>query len=583
MVSEIGLKETPGALEGRGASSARTWRASLRVYAVALVAYLLATWATEPHFMADTVPYADAALSGDRVRIWEFGHLLWRPLGRAFGLALEPVTRHFTGGDERAGIVLVFVTTSWLAGLLGVICLAGLARRFCRREWAVMVAVVGFIFAHGFLNFTQAGAPYVPGLAFLTAGLYLLTRHDATERRAWPTAFAAGLMLALSVGMWFLYIWSLPAALLSPLFLSGWTKKNLKLVVLSTIACALCGALIFGAAAGLLGIHTVEGFRAWVVKASHGATSSGLTRMLFGFARSFVNMGNDGMLVKRFMLHDPYNPVTLSEIFRLSLWKLALFYLFLASVVINLARWKGGRRVLALLLVNALPMLGFAILWQGGDIERYLPLYPLVFLALAVSLDGERAIPLLKYAALLFVLVASVVSVMVMAKPVLRGQERAVMSRLEDLRPRLKPESLVVTTHQQDELWRANYSFPFNPFFKEHANLVYAAANLGTVHTLEWREDFAARAVKTWDAGGDVWLSRRFFAQRPRAEWNWVEGASPVTWTHLHDFFSQMETGETAGGEDGFILLLRSQRNEELLRQLAARSETTKDETSASE
>ena len=48
-------------------------------------------------------------------------------------------------------------------------------------------------------------------------------------------------------------------------------------------------------------------------------------------------------------------------------------------------------------------------------------------------------------------------------------------------------------------------------------------------------------------------------------------GGSPVTWNDLRSFFAGMEMGESAGGEDGFTLLLRSTRNEQLLRELAAR------------
>lgn len=567
----------------RRAHADASWSASARTLVPLVVVYLLATWLTEPHFMADTVGYADAALSGDRQRLWEFGHLLWRPLGAAGAWVFAPLLRRWTGTDARAGVVLVMVTASWLAGLTSVLCLAGVLGRVCRREWVVLVGTVAFIFAHGFMNFAQAGASYVAGLAFLLLGLYALARDggggggggDAAPRREWLTALLAGSAFAVAVGMWFLYIWALPAAMVAPLFLFGFDRRRVRLVVKTTAFCALSGVLIFGGAMAVLGIDTLEGFRAWVLRASHGATSSGLARMVFGFARSFINMGNDGILFKRFMLRDPYNPVSLAEVFRLSLWKLALFYLFLAAVVANLARSGEGRRIAALLALSSAPMLVFAVLWQGGDIERYLPLYPFVFLAFARSLEGGRGdaslrgAAWLKGVALLFVVAMAVTSVGAMAKPVLQRQEAAVMSRLEELRPRLRPTSTVVTVHQQDELWRANYSFPFNPFFREHANLVYPAAALGTVHTLRWREDFARHAHATWAAGGDVWLSKRLFEPRPRAEWNWVEGFAPMSWRELHEFFSRMETGDAAGGGDGFVLLSNSERNRHILQSLA--------------
>lgn len=87
-------------------------------------------------------------------------------------------------------------------------------------------------------------------------------------------------------------------------------------------------------------------------------------------------------------MDDPYNPVPLGDLLRFSLWKLALFYAALAALVVQLARSPMGRRALALLAVCGAPVLGFAVFWQGGDIERYLPLYPMLFLALAI---GVRA------------------------------------------------------------------------------------------------------------------------------------------------------------------------------------------------
>jgi len=97
----------------------------------------------------------------------------------------------------------------------------------------------------------------------------------------------------------------------------------------------------------------------------------GVRRTIFGFAHSFIDLGKDGVLFKRFLLHDPYNPVSLRQLVRLSLWKLALFYAVVLAIATRLAR-SGRSNVLAICALSAGPVLVFAVFWFGGDIERYL-------------------------------------------------------------------------------------------------------------------------------------------------------------------------------------------------------------------
>src|SRR5262249_4514379 len=149
----------------------------------------------------------------------------------------------------------------------------------------------------------------------------------------------------------------------------------------------IASAIFYGSAAALQGIYTPHGFIQWMSASSHGITTGGFTRMVFGFARSFVNMGNDGVMFKRFLLHDPFNPVSLLDLVRVSLGKFLLFYLVLAILLVALLRTAQGRRFLAFLSLTALPVVTFAGFWQGGDMERYFPLYPAIFLSLAYALS----------------------------------------------------------------------------------------------------------------------------------------------------------------------------------------------------
>jgi hypothetical protein len=51
-----------------------------------------------------------------------------------------------------------------------------------------------------------------------------------------------------------------------------------------------------------------------------------------------------------------------------------------------------------------------------------------------------------------------------------------------------------------------------------------------------------------------------------------VESDDPrVSWTDIYTFFSQLQMGQSVGGEDGFMLLLPSPQNEKILRDWAQR------------
>jgi hypothetical protein len=447
----------------------------------------------------------------------------------------------------------------------------GLLARLLLLRWVVAVTLVAFVFAHGFLNFAQGGSSYIPGLALLLLSIYLLTEEQGETAPAWRAGVAGGLALAGSVCMWFLYFWAAPGALLAPLFLSrAPMRRRWRVTAWAALSSALTAGLAYAVVLWMLGIGSLAELRAWIFSTAGGTTTSGATRMVFGLARSFINMGNDGMLFKRFLIGDPFNSVTTWELVRLSLWKFGLFYLFILAVVVNLWRAGGeGRRMIACWLVGSLPIIAFAVMFDGGAIERYLPLYPFLFLALARSLDHERAHPLLSTVTLVFLAAAIVTNAGVMSKPARGRQQEATAARISDLQPRLRPESKVFTVNWQDDLVNFNRSYPFHPLNRDVGLRVNSLVTVGTTQVLRWREDLASQALVVWGAGGEVWVSRRALHDRPRAEWNWAEGDDArVSWTDFRPFVERLEAGETLGGEDGFFMLVPSPANKHLFRQL---------------
>jgi hypothetical protein len=576
MSQAASIEEVAGRSPGRiapasGATEAglRGRLAGFRRYALVLAVYLGATYATAAHFMGDTSMYARVILggqSGDH-GFGEFGHLLWYPVGWALSHLSMPAVRLMVRADAYTSALITLMAINWLAGLLSVFMLHAVVRKVAQREWIANVAAVGLIFSQGFLNYAHTGTAYVPGLALLLLGLYLFVtgaEAPAQSARGW----GAGAALAGAVGLWFNYILAIPAALAFPFLAGGPNRGRWRVVRQGAVAFAAATALLYGSAAVLQGIHTVAGLREWVVSSQHGITRiAGVPRMLFGFPRSFINMGDDGVVFKRFVVHDPLTPVSLADLFRLSLWKVGLFYLLLASMAAMLLRSERGRRILGLLALSGAPVLAFAVSWQGGDMERYLPLYPMFFVSFAYGLWSGRSSPVFNIVVAVFTATAIVSSVGAMATPVLAHRQDQVVKRIRDVLPLLKPRSMVTTVTLQDGVYAFAYDFPLHPINRAGVLSVYWVVLPGTNQVLQWRRAFASQTFSVWSAGGDMWVSNRVLSSRPRSEWNWVEGDDRrVSWREIYGFFSRLEMGKSVGGDDGFVLLVSSPRNRDSLK-----------------
>ncbi len=530
------------------------------------VAYVILTWYTAAYFMADTVDYVASAYVHDQginYVFWDFRHLIWRPLGWALLHALKPILS-VARNEPRITILYIFLTLNWIAGFFSLFLLRAVLRRFCSKSWAVEFATVAFVFSLAFLNFLHSGSSYIPGLMFLLLGIYLLARSVEPGASKY-LQYAAPLALAISVCTWFPYAFAVPGALALPLFYPDHGIRRWPAVWRATMLCLLMG---FAAYAWVLihqRIYTVPGIIHWVGQgASSVAGVSGVSRTVFGFAHSFIDLGKDGVLFKRFLLHDPYNPVSLRQLARISLWKLTLFYAFLATMLIQLAR-SGKWKVLALFALSAGPVLIFAVFWFGGDVERYLPLYPVFFIAFCCAVAGERD-RLTRILAAVFVTAAVFSNAFALSRSSLQHEQQTVADRVQNLLPLLKPSSRVVEVDIHDDLVNFARSFPANPINRKAILLNYPLLNPGTPQIRHWRQDFAAAVTAAWNANGDVWISERVLATRPQASWDWVEKSDPhIAWSELPAFFSRFDFGTKVGKADGFLPLLRTPKDEAII------------------
>ncbi len=540
-------------------------------WAILVVAYILVTWLTDAYFMGDTWIYVNDVVKAQTLgeTFWDFGHPLWRPLGWLVAKITSPVS-HALGLDAATNVTMALLAINWVAGLLSLALVFLLAARFSTRKWVPYLVAATFLFSNAILNYSQTAQPYVPGIALMIFGLYTLVRSESTAG-SWRRSVLVGTALAVGVCQWLPLGLSLPAIALSPIFLFGFNKARLRELFQVAGVCSLALLIIFVLMAINLGIQDAVAFKAWVGSSSHGvlpdAPLKAIQRMVFALARNLVNMGNDGRLFKRYIVGDPFSPVSLSDLLRLSLWKLVLFYVFLGSVLLNLLFFKLGRRVFALVFLNAIPLLLFAVfLFESGSIDRYLPLFPILLLALSMSLGSETSRRWNRWIASVFVAVLVVSNVGAMAKVTLDRQQESVALRIRELAPKLRSPSRVITVNQQDEVYAFNQNFPFNPINRYGHLGVDMLVDPGTTQIDRWKQIFATKTLALWENQGDLWITKRVKSDRPKPEWNWVEGDDPrISWQQIHELFFQLETGDSAGGDDGFVLVLPSSANKELL------------------
>ena len=504
---------------------------------------------TDAFFMGDTRIYvrdiSNSASLGST--FWYAGHPFWRPLGWLISRL-----------DHRGNPAITLLSINWEVGLVNVLIVYALSSKFSERAWVPYFVAVLFLFANPILNYVQSGQPYMTGLMFLLLGFYLLVREVVEPRHPWRTAIICGVCLACGVCTWIPYVFSLPAIGLFPLIYAGYDSHRLNLVVRTCLVCAFVGALVYISMALHLGLHSIGEVKTWVATASHGdlpdTPLKAIQRMLFTLGRSVINMGDDGRLFKRYAVHDPFNPVTIFDLMRLSLWKLAFFYLFLLAILFNLVFSKSGKKTLVLLSLTAIPFLAFAVfVFEAGSIERYLPIFPVAVVALSVSLGRKESRQWTKVLALVFIAVVIISNVGATSKVVLNKQQERVEKRLGELQPFLKIPNRIVTVNEQDELYAFNQNFLFNPINQTGQEI----DNLVTPHSvqiLRWRQIFAEKTLAMWASGGDVWVTKRVLASRPQAQWNWVEGDDPtVLWSDINHYFAQFDMGQQTASEDGFV------------------------------
>jgi len=545
----------------------------LRRHGFVLAVYILALLVTEAYYQGDIAEYAAAVLGhlhgpvGRWDPLWEFGHLLWRPLGLVLLFVAHWISPSGFGLPDHLLLTSLLMWTSRIAGLGFALLLDSMLLDISGSRLVAALVTSFAIVSNAFLNYSQTGSSYVTGLSLTMLGIWSLQK---ATRSGLPFGLAmlAGAVLAASALFWFPYVFVIPAAFLIPLVFPYQDSRRTARFLATAMGC--CIVLLAGAyILVLLHLHvgSAAELKTWVMEASHGQKQllrTNVLRMVFGVPRSFIEMGDLGKVLKRLLFHDPYNPVRLSEA---GVLPLLLFYLAAAAIFYSAWESSEGRKIVLVSIAAILPVTLFSLfIFESGSQERYFPLYPFLFWTAALALKGARK------AARVAVICGSVLFAVVLFTSIpgmsaTRGRElrRIQATRISAFAQQLGPGFLTILNNQ-DPLMLFSKTYPFDPLNQPSAVPVHDVIEIGRIGSLTWQQDFAQRTLASWDSGGEVWVSKRLTSSRPQPSWNWVEGEDPhVHWIDLGTFFRQCRYTRDSGGDDGFLFLPPSGENRRLL------------------
>jgi hypothetical protein len=493
--------------------------------------------------------------------LWEFAHVLWRPLGRVLSQMFLFITAPRFGGDLQSAIAFLLICVSLAGAFVCVLTVYAAVWKLTRRPWISAFAAASFLCFSPILNYSRIGSPYIAGLACSALALYFA----AFRAPGWKTAALCGLLSAGAALLWVPFLLSLPAVLAAGPILGPAREKQRFDFRWAAIVCGAAGvALASSYALAIAAAHLSSGaaLMAWIRGESVYSKDRTLLRMATGMVRGFYDLGNDSVWFKWFVFRDPYAKVGIVDLLRAALAKLSMFYAALACLALVLWRSPMGRKLLLLTAIAALPHLAFALAFDSGSAERYLPALPAVAMAFGYAAGGAEIAP--KARILMTVLLCLHIPVNLMSGLAAARQGRQDAQRIALLNS-LPPESRLYVLTLRDPLHVAEYGAPLHSAGQRSHRDVDVIVPPSLRSPL-WRTDFSCAVWKLWDNRREAWVSKRVLASRPVRSWLWVEGDDPhVTWQAVHRFFLPFDRAEDVDGDDGFFRISDTPANRRIL------------------
>jgi hypothetical protein len=531
------------------------WAFALPISALALL-FLLVLLGTRSTFFADTDVYVANVASvlehhQPLTSLLEFGHLIWRPLG-----AYMTHPSGAGGGDVlRRQIAMNLIHFNFVASAVCAVAMWILMRLV--RGVSVSAALLScsaFLATNGFIVLSRTGSAYMPGLGCLLVACCCALQ--ASKRNSLQLAVWAAVFTAASVMFWVPYV--LSAATVACACLLSWEEGNqgkrlMKSAIRILPVAGLLTMIAFAIAAYASHIGTSAEFWEWVRSAAQGPRGDRQwLRVFFGLPRSFFIMGDDGVLWKQFLFRDPYAGVGLWDVLRASAWKIALFYAVMGATALELIRKAPQRWILLWAATAVLPTLALAVAFEAGSVERYLALYPAVFVAFACVLS-QRPARAARALVAFFCGVLIVSNLWASLTPVVDRQRANSLARLATVQTGNKADVGALAVYVLNA--RDDIATLYDPNDRSLDSIPPVRPLIPTlaIQIPNWRGMFAQTVLQTWNRGGEVWVSKRAWADRPRREWSWVEGDDRrVHWKDLGAVLSRFKIDVEVGGLDGF-------------------------------
>lgn len=523
-------------------------------------------------YIGDTMSYAADIvrhLNGERPGLfdplWEFGHLLWRPIGAIVAPVARALVPVGWTTDTRIQVAFGLLAISIVAALATGALLYDMLRRIA--GWRVAALLVfGLSWANGFLMYALSGSAYVPALFCSTAALWVLMEDPLSRRRQQ----LAGVLGATAGLVWFPHVLTLPALALVPWI---WKKtspaEGFRSAISVAVPAMIVLVLVYTLGALMAGVGSPSQAIAWFTEASHGwEQNQQWKRAVSGVARLMLDLSQDGVMLKRYVLGDPFQKLTFADLIRQSLWKLAAFYLFIAAVVWMCLRTPRGRQALLIALAASVPLLFFAlVLLEPSSPERFLPLVPFVLLACAAGWHGIGRWVVAGFLVMLPILNGGVFIEALSAAHV------RMTAQMADLRAHAAPNDLIVTVTFSDPLAQWLEQRVYHPSLHAGAPPTYQLIAAAEVTSRRWRQRFAAEAIGAWNRGSDVWIRRRALLAIPDPGLWWVEGDHPeLRWKDVTAFLNELDYDSVTARPDGFTRVARSERSRMVLERVRADS-----------
>lgn len=532
----------------------------IRLWLLSSLAFALLMFFVKPVAIGgDSAMYADDIEKSlphgwsETHELWNFAHVMWRPLGRLLAEWFLGVVTPHLAGNVNMGIGILLILPNLIAALVCALTLQAMIWKMTGNAWASLLACVAFLCLNPLLNYSRLGSPYIVGIAGTTLATYFASFHPV---RSWWTALLAGVFAGASVLCWAPFLVSFPAIVFSIWLFGRNENAGMPRLRFAALVCAATGGLVvvfYAFAMGVAGIHGISGLLAWIHESTPDSRNKKLLRMASGMARGFYELGDDSVWLKWYILRDPYAKVGIMDLVRESLARIALFYAALLGLAVLLWHSPLGRRLLLFITIAALPHLAVASLYESGSVERYVGILPAIYLGFGYAI-GSAELGVTRQ------LIAALLCCLHIPFNVAAASERNVGNVVERDPARLAvlsslpPHSRVFVINGLDPLMRLSYGEGTNPLHQLRlASVNSITPSLGP-RVPFWRRDFACVVLLISNQGGEVWMTKRVLSPQPQRKWLWVEGDVPgLTWSAIQAYFRAFDSGIERGGPDGFF------------------------------